>query len=179
MNYVYFIRALDGTGPIKVGSSYWPHNRLKQMCCWSPIPLTLVAQTEGSEFHERALHDKFDGARAHGEWFHPVPELVALMDAVAGGATLAELGIEAARCSTRVNKTAATRLKQSVTLRLNWAMKAAYGDWFYSHDDAAPVLPEPVRSAVKQWRESVDVRPLTEQREIIEAHIADLKRQAA
>lgn len=179
MTYVYFIRAVDNTGPIKIGSSWLPHHRLVQMSCWSPIQLTVLAKTEGDEFHERALHDKFADARLHGEWFQPVPELFELVNAVIDGATFDSLGIEPAKFSTRAGKTEATRLKQGLTLRLNWALRAAKGHWFYTPEEAGKFLPDDVRLAVKQWRESTDVRPLTKQRQIIEAHIAHLKGLAA
>lgn len=179
MTYVYFIRAIDNTGPIKIGSSVLPHHRLAQMSCWSPVRLTVLAKTQGDQFHERALHDKFADARSHGEWFEPVPELLALVDAVASGATLGSLGIEPSKCSTRSAKTDATRLKQGLTLRLNWALRAIAGHWTYTPEAAEKHLPDDVRLAVKQWRESTDVRPLTKQRQIIEAHIAHLKGLAA
>jgi hypothetical protein len=85
--YVYFLQPVVG-GPVKIGCSYLPEHRLQMMMAWSPYPLKLLARHPGTMELERSLHRQFAAARRHGEWFDPVPELMALVERIAAGATL-------------------------------------------------------------------------------------------
>jgi hypothetical protein len=76
---VYFIRAADGM--VKIGTSTNVLKRVKDLASQSPVPLELVAVVPGNTTDEAALHDRFNDARDHGEWFRPVPELLEFIDA--------------------------------------------------------------------------------------------------
>ena len=74
--HVYFVRRADGVGPIKIGCSIQPKERLATLALWSPYKLELVAIAPGGFPDENALHWKFKNARMQGEWFSDVPELL-------------------------------------------------------------------------------------------------------
>lgn len=79
--FVYFLQPVTG-GPIKIGCSLIPENRLVSLMAWSPHPLKLLAKAPGSMALEGELHKRFKAHRSHGEWFRPAPELLALIDEV-------------------------------------------------------------------------------------------------
>lgn len=80
---VYFIQAVSG-GLVKIGVATNPEDRLAQIQHMSPVPLRIIATLPGAgQQGEAALHQRFAGARRHGEWFEPVAELVALIEGAA------------------------------------------------------------------------------------------------
>lgn len=73
---VYFARAgLDG--PIKIGFSARFKTRIAQLRTSSFHDIVLLATISGSLQTEHELHQRFAAAHIRGEWFHPVPELLA------------------------------------------------------------------------------------------------------
>lgn len=85
---IYFMRRADGVGPIKIGCSKWPQERLRALQIWSPEPLEIVATVPGSFRDERRLHCQFAEHRLHGEWFEAAAPVLA---AVARAASHGEL----------------------------------------------------------------------------------------
>jgi hypothetical protein len=84
--FIYFIRPVGQRGPIKIGCSHLPLERLRAFSQWSPIPLEVVATCDGQHHGvERRLHLMFQTAHSHGEWFHPLPDLEAFVARVAAG----------------------------------------------------------------------------------------------
>lgn len=79
----YFLRAADGTGPIKIGCSRLPHNRLRYYNSLSPVPLTILAMCEGGQETERRFHAAFAEDWSHHEWFHPTEALLRTVEQVA------------------------------------------------------------------------------------------------
>lgn len=80
---VYFIQAGDD-GLIKIGVAGNAYQRLAGLQTSSPVPLRLVAAISGvGQVREVELHKRFAHLRAHGEWFHPTPELLAYIAEVA------------------------------------------------------------------------------------------------
>lgn len=75
-SWVYFAQAESG-GPIKIGMSRNPTARVRELSVASASGLRLLAQHEGGRRDELRLHQQFSAARLHGEWFQPVPELLA------------------------------------------------------------------------------------------------------
>lgn len=86
--YIYFMRRADGVGPIKIGCSRWPKERLSALTIWSPEPLEIVATVEGTFSDEKRLHNQFAAHRLHGEWFEAAGPVLAAMSRAA---TLGEL----------------------------------------------------------------------------------------
>jgi hypothetical protein len=79
--YVYFMQVVGG-GPIKIGCSVEPKNRLVSMMSWCPYPLELITQVDGCEVAEASLHRKFAAHRMQSEWFAPAQELVEFIERV-------------------------------------------------------------------------------------------------
>jgi len=79
---VYFIQAKEG-GPIKIGVAQSPDIRLAQIQNMCPVPLRILATTDGGHEKEVQLHAQFADARLHGEWFIPTESLLALIKEVA------------------------------------------------------------------------------------------------
>lgn len=85
MSYVYFLRPIGMAGPIKIGCSITPHDRLVTYTGWSPFPLELVCLLRGDLVLEGRFHAALMAHHSHREWFHPAPEVVALVEAVRVG----------------------------------------------------------------------------------------------
>lgn len=78
--YVYFIQ--DGEhGDIKIGWSVDPDRRLRDLrvAHATRSRLRLLAAIPGHRKLERELHERFAPCRGEGEWFAPVPELLAFL----------------------------------------------------------------------------------------------------
>lgn len=88
--YVYFIKPVSSVGPIKIGQSHIPMERLQVHMNWSPVKLEILAITKGNRQDEKRLHDKFSDARSHCEWFWPTPEMLAGIRKVQAGLSLQE-----------------------------------------------------------------------------------------
>ena len=74
---IYFIQD-SGTLFIKIGfTEGTAADRLKQLQTGCPGGLHVIHAREGTQAQERELHQKFIAARERGEWFRPVPELLA------------------------------------------------------------------------------------------------------
>lgn len=76
VGWVYFVRSIDRTGPIKIGwaSDLW--SRLESIARMNPEPLGLLGAFPGTRADETALHRRFALARQRGEWFTATAELV-------------------------------------------------------------------------------------------------------
>ena len=74
-SFVYFIQSERG-GLIKIGFAQSPKARLRDLQIGCPVRLRILATVPGGCAEENALHFRFERARAHGEWFKPVQELL-------------------------------------------------------------------------------------------------------
>lgn len=88
--YIYFVKPVGMDGPIKIGCSKAPIDRVENLSRWSPFPLEIIATAPGNLKVERNLHDCFIDGYSHHEWFHPTPEMLAGIEAVKNGATIAK-----------------------------------------------------------------------------------------
>jgi hypothetical protein len=73
--YCYFIGG--EAGPIKIGYSVCPKDRLRQIQYHSPQRLSILAIRNGGLKREAAYHEQFAAYRLHGEWFERCPEIEA------------------------------------------------------------------------------------------------------
>ena len=73
---IYVIQAGEA-GPVKIGVASDVRKRVGSLQTASPAPLSILHVFEGEEAEERALHRRFAAYRQSGEWFAPVPEIVA------------------------------------------------------------------------------------------------------
>lgn len=86
--FVYFIAELPDNeadkmlpeyGPVKVGWSRHPDERLAELQCGNPRKLVLLTQAPGFKWEERWAHLKLARYRIRGEWFLiPYPTALAV-----------------------------------------------------------------------------------------------------
>lgn len=72
---VYFIKPCGLDGPIKIGHSWCPADRVINLSAWSPWPLQLIGAVRAESKDERFLHSCFADCHSHREWFHSTPRL--------------------------------------------------------------------------------------------------------
>lgn len=77
---IYFLKPIGEKGPIKIGCSSMPQERLKAVQIWSPVFLEIVAIVDGHVTLENFLHRHFLADRLHGEWFAWSEELQSVLD---------------------------------------------------------------------------------------------------
>lgn len=82
MNYVYFIRAADGTGPVKIGCTADLTGRLYVLTLQQKKRLAFLAFAKGGFERESALHRHFAEHRVEGEWFAPSEPVLEFIDKV-------------------------------------------------------------------------------------------------
>lgn len=80
--FVYFVRQIDAAGPVKIGCSQRPEDRLNSFMAWAPYPLRIAAKIPGDEKLERRFHARFAHLHSHREWFRAAPELEATIEAI-------------------------------------------------------------------------------------------------
>jgi hypothetical protein len=77
--FVYFIRADVDPPLIKIGVTHTSvERRFRALQTQNAARLTLIGYFAGHSWDEITLHRMFAEHRSHGEWFHAVPELVAV-----------------------------------------------------------------------------------------------------
>lgn len=81
--YAYFIGPENG--PIKIGYSSDPSERLYRLQTAHVERLYLWAEAPGGKLKEREYHQRFASQRAAGEWFTRCPEIEAEITRLAGG----------------------------------------------------------------------------------------------
>jgi hypothetical protein len=86
LEFIYFIQGEHG-GPIKIGYSQHPDQRLHDLQCGTPYPLVVRRVFPGDKAKELELHKRFAEGRYIGEWFEATPELVELAEARADEVT--------------------------------------------------------------------------------------------
>lgn len=75
LQYLYFMKPVGMDGPIKIGCSTVPLNRLITIGLWSPFPLEIIGTVPGGFKDEYFLHRCFMSTHSHHEWFYSSPAL--------------------------------------------------------------------------------------------------------
>ena len=83
--FVYFVRMVDRVGPIKIGYSWHPEERLKALAVWSPYELEIAAVANGEPVLEAQVHNHFFDLHLHHEWFEPQQRLLDAIEALRAG----------------------------------------------------------------------------------------------
>lgn len=109
---VYFIRAIDGTGPVKIGYSAHPERRWVEMMRWSPVELEIILEIPGTSRLECNIHSCFADDHSHFEWFHPSDRLLAAIEKMQAGVPGSEaIDLSDIRGNVRFKMAEATRIK--------------------------------------------------------------------
>lgn len=74
--WVYAIQAGAQDGPVKIGITVCPAERLTTLQQGNAEQLRGIAAFRCFPHMEKLLHDEFAFARIRGEWFRPVDELI-------------------------------------------------------------------------------------------------------
>lgn len=88
--FVYFIKPVGLPGPIKIGCSQKPKQRLETLASWSPYHLEILAVIDGDLSLEHNIHCCFADCHSHHEWFNPAPRLIEAIEKIAKGVPVAE-----------------------------------------------------------------------------------------
>lgn len=123
--FVYFVAPAMG-GPIKIGCSWHPVDRLESLMAWAPYPLQILAHAPGSFDDERTIHGVFAEHWSHSEWFRPHPDIYALINLVRATGEIPEAyraGEDRPRGvpNPRRRRTPEQREKQSRAQKARWA----------------------------------------------------------
>lgn len=150
--YVYFARPVGMDGPIKIGWSNAPEQRILNLMTWSPFPLELVVMISGGRELEKNIHECFADLHSHGEWFRADPRLVDAIYKLVIGFPVGQ-AIDLEKRIGRIGKVGRKIKKrppefgrrQSYKTRMRHAMKRAERadgrDCYYSEpDDAGGIL---------------------------------------
>lgn len=130
MRYVYFLKPVGMYGPIKIGTSEMPMNRLQSLMAWSPFKLELLATTPGSWQLEFKLHCRFARSHLHAEWFEPDTDLMIGISALRAGKSVEEAfdlaqSQGSIRKKLKRNYSPAWRAHMSIVHRARWAVRRA------------------------------------------------------
>ncbi len=82
---VYFIKPIGICGPIKIGCSSVPADRLVDLMLLSPLKLELIGSVPGDMKDEYFLQRCFAHLHSHSEWFHASSELTTAIGKILRG----------------------------------------------------------------------------------------------
>ncbi|MDB5603539.1 MAG: hypothetical protein JWP25_439 [Bradyrhizobium sp.] len=125
---VYFIKPVGLDGPIKIGCSGVPAQRVIDLGAWSPWPLELIGTVPGAFADEQFLHQCFAASHSHREWFHST---AALRDIIAKILAAGSIAPARAALSPRGSirggpgktRTPDQRKRSSYAHRIRWALR--------------------------------------------------------
>jgi len=135
LGFVYFIKPIGLPGPIKIGFSALPKNRLLSLAIWSPFPLEIAVAIPGTLKLEMNIHDCLARSHSHHEWFFPTDEVTQLVNALNAGKSIEESIDLSARKGTlrsRYKKwSEESKVRASYGARLRFAVPATHvaPDW--------------------------------------------------
>lgn len=129
-SYVYFIKPVELPGPIKIGCSALPEQRLYSLATWSPFPLEIIVTIPGRQCLEKNIHECFADLHLHREWFKAAARLTNAIDRLKAGDPVERAidlnnrvgSIRTGRCGGAA-WSAQTRQKMSVLHRVRFALK--------------------------------------------------------
>lgn len=147
-SFVYFIRAVSGHGPVKIGSSVNPPSRLAALDVASPYKLEIALMIPGDMRLEWRIHGHFVEDHLQREWFKDTPRLNEFMWRLAEGVPADALiapNTPIRRVSPIGTKTQASRDCLSYRLRLNRALERAANETAYF------TMPDDVENILRRW----------------------------
>ena len=139
---IYLIKPVGMDGPIKIGCSYLPAKRLRELTRWSPVPLEIIASFPGSLALEANLHSCLAQSRSHKEWFFATDEVRRFVAHIIAGQPV-ELAINLSdkrrARRRRLDWTPAKRLRMSLSIRYHAARRRG------------EVIPVSIREIMHAW----------------------------
>jgi hypothetical protein len=128
--FIYFMKPVGMTGPIKIGCSFMPERRLSTLSTWSPFELEIITTIAGGQRLERNIHECFADLHSHREWFRPGQRLLDVICRLKDGEPVERAinlnnrigSIRKGRCG-GASWDEQTRQKMSVLHRVRFALK--------------------------------------------------------
>lgn len=146
--FIYFLRPIGQVGPIKIGCSSHPKNRLEGLMSWAPIPLEIIATIPGDFDLEKNIHECFAEDFSHHEWFHASDRVADFVGKVAAGVPVEEAVDLSKRTKIPNGKhDPKVKLRTSYSHKFSWASRKvnkAKRDAYYSP-------PEDVQGILDRW----------------------------
>lgn len=87
---VYFARAAEKLGPVKIGSSRWPAKRAADLSRIGKAPIEVITTVAGTAALEFKIHKCFAHLHLGHEWFRPSAKLILTIDRLVAGASIDE-----------------------------------------------------------------------------------------
>ena len=127
--FVYFVAPVLG-GPIKIGCSEAPLNRLATLMSWAPYQLQILARAPGRREDEQAIHHVFAEHWSHSEWFRPHPDIYALINEIRAAGVIPEKfrwveGMAKGVPNPKRKRTPEQRAQQSIAQKKRWTEERA------------------------------------------------------
>lgn len=175
---VYFIKPVGLDGPIKIGHSWCPANRLIDLGAWSPWPLELVGHVSSPSEDERFLHRCFADCHSHREWFHSTVRLRETIARILVAGTIDAVRDELKPLGSirtpKVNSPLASR-RLSCRMRIYWALrKLDRRDAPNSYWLTSPEVVAIMERWSKNYRTGAEARdPSADEMALLEAFIAN------
>jgi hypothetical protein len=145
-SHVYFLKPVGMDGPVKIGCSTAPWDRMVSYAKWAPWPLELVAMIRGGLDLEGRLHAKFAHLQQHQEWFRADPIITATAAAINDGTLDIEALPAPKRITQKANWTPEAREDMSLSHRLNTLRRQGFD------------VPSEVHEALHRYRLSPEER---------------------
>lgn len=125
---VYFAKPIGFPGPIKIGCTCWPEQRVKDLSVWSPFPIELLAVIPGTFLLERNLHDCFADVHSHREWFQPSDKLLSGIEALIAGKPIEQAFDLSARVGRITKKRGGGQWSPCMRLGMSWGGKLRHAE---------------------------------------------------
>ncbi len=144
---VYFFKPSGLDGPIKIGCSATPFDRMATFAAWSPFPLEMIGHVAGTSKDEFYLHRCFWSVRSHGEWFRSSPELRQAIERILQIGHVPRDVVPPEKMGTmeRRIRTEDHRRKMSYRMRCDWAVRKRRTPDGYVRE------PQDIRDILDRW----------------------------
>lgn len=175
MKYLYFIKPVGMDGPIKIGYSQLPTERLLSLSVWSPFVLEMIGTAPGGSREESFLHQRFANLHTHREWFNSSPLLRGTIARILAGETVEAACVEIQKAGSIRNqkRRPPTPERQRFIDYGRKIRKVKYpstkGGSYYKHPDITKIMD----AWQGDYGNRKPVEPTAEQIALIEAFLAD------
>lgn len=149
--HVYFIRPVGMDGPIKIGCSQKPLQRLKALSPWSPFPLELIGSVRGDFGDEVELHKRFSDLHTHREWFMSSPLLRHAIERILGGESISDVCRDIAPKKSIRNQNKPIRTPDR-DLFLQYGRKIKRAIEKRSNKEGSYYTPSDIKTIMHRWR---------------------------
>lgn len=177
--FVYFVRPIGMDGPIKIGCSTKPLDRLAILSAWSPFPLELIGSVPGTFSDEARLHRRFSDLHTRKEWFMSSPLLRQTIELILSGVSVKDACKQLTLKKPIRNQSRPVRTPdRELFLSYGTRVRKAARDVYDQGEHKKHYVPSDVRKILHDWRcdrfnGHTPITPSSEQFARIEEFIAN------